>query len=75
MAMTARSDEPVEVAIDWLRCDGNGVCAELLPELVTRDDWGYPVVVAGQVPDELHALARRARASCPAMAFRLRSVR
>ncbi|GAA1848873.1 hypothetical protein GCM10009836_30830 [Pseudonocardia ailaonensis] len=29
--------------IDWTRCTGRGVCAELLPELLDRDDWGYPL--------------------------------
>ena len=65
-------DGPVEVDVDWVRCDGNGVCADLVPELVSRDDWGYPVVAPGPVPDELRRLAARARAACPAMAFRLR---
>ena len=36
--MTAR------LHIDWTRCDGRGLCAELLPELLERDEWGYPVV-------------------------------
>ena len=71
MALT-RGDRPVEPVVDWLRCDGNGVCAELLPELVTRDDWGFPVVRPGPVPEDLRRLAARARAACPAMAFRLR---
>jgi ferredoxin len=75
MALRVGTDGAVEVAIDWLRCDGNGVCAELLPELVTRDDWGYPVVPAGPVPDELRRLAVHARAACPAMAFRLQKLR
>jgi ferredoxin len=29
--------------IDWTACDGRGLCAELLPELLLSDDWGYPV--------------------------------
>lgn len=29
--------------IDWTRCDGRGLCTELLPELLERDDWGYPL--------------------------------
>jgi ferredoxin len=77
VALTGRSagrDQQVEVAVDWLRCDGNGLCADLLPELVRRDDWGYPMVAPGPVPAELRRLAVRARAACPAMAFRLRPV-
>jgi len=29
--------------IDWTRCDGRGLCTELLPGVLDRDDWGYPV--------------------------------
>jgi ferredoxin len=29
--------------IDWTKCDGRGLCTELLPALLARDDWGYPV--------------------------------
>lgn len=30
--------------VDWTRCDGHGTCADLLPDIVTRDDWGFPIV-------------------------------
>ncbi len=66
-------NEPVALVVDWLRCDGNGVCAELVPELVSRDDWGYPVVAPGAVPPQLRRLAARAKAACPAMALRLQT--
>lgn len=29
--------------IDWTKCDGRGLCTELLPALLARDEWGYPV--------------------------------
>lgn len=28
--------------IDWTKCDGRGLCTELLPTVLGRDDWGYP---------------------------------
>jgi ferredoxin len=63
--------EPAKrLVVDWVRCDGQGVCSELLPELVQQDDWGYPVV-RGLVPRRLEKLAERARASCPSLALRL----
>jgi ferredoxin len=61
---------PVNLVVDWVRCDGQGVCVELLPEVLGTDDWGFPVVQR-QVPPELAKLAERARASCPSMALRL----
>jgi ferredoxin len=33
-----------QLHIDWTKCDGRGLCAELLPGLLGRDKWGYPVV-------------------------------
>lgn len=35
--------------IDWTMCDGRGLCTELLPEALTRDDWGYPLAAPGRV--------------------------
>ena len=34
--------------VDWTACDGRGLCAELLPELLVEDDWGYPVARTGE---------------------------
>ena len=47
-------------------CAGHGACAELLPELISLDEWGYPVLAPGPVPA---GLARRAVAACPALAL------
>jgi ferredoxin len=60
-----------ELVVDRIACDGFGMCAELLPELIELDDWGYPIVRAGGVPDELLDHARRAVAVCPVLALRL----
>jgi ferredoxin len=57
--------------VDRIRCDGHGMCAELLPELISLDDWGYPIVKRGSVPDHLAELARRAVDVCPVLALRL----
>ncbi|MGZ6833987.1 MAG: ferredoxin [Mycobacteriaceae bacterium] len=35
--------------VDWTRCDGRGLCTELLPRLNTRDEWGYPVYRYGSL--------------------------
>ena len=66
--MGARGSQ--RLVVDWPRCDAHGLCAEVLPELVALDEWGYPVV-AGPVPDELRRAAARARDACPAVALRL----
>jgi len=61
--------------VDWTACNGRGLCAELLPELLDRDPWGYPLPRDGArtpaVPPELAGHARRAVAACPTLALRL----
>jgi ferredoxin len=68
----ADPSESLAIAIDRIRCDGYGMCAELLPELIELDDWGYPMVLGAAVPGELLDHARRAVAACPVLALRLR---
>ena len=65
--MSARA----QLTIDRIRCDGHGLCAELLPELVRIDDWGYPIIAPGPVPDHLMAHARDAVTACPVLALAL----
>jgi ferredoxin len=57
--------------LDRIRCDGHGLCAELLPEVIRLDDWGYPIIRAGEVPASLVEHARRAADACPVLALRL----
>ena len=57
--------------VNPIACDGHGQCAELLPELIRLDDWGYPIIEHPDVPPELSAHARRAVAACPTLALLL----
>jgi ferredoxin len=59
------------IAVNPITCDGHGLCAELLPELIDLDDWGYPMVRTADVPLELEQLARKARDLCPTLALLL----
>jgi ferredoxin len=65
------SARPVRLLLDPIACDGHGVCAELLPELVSLDDWGYPIIAPGDVPPELVRHAKWAIANCPRLALSL----
>ena len=69
----------VRLHVDSTACDGRGLCAELLPELIGRDDWGYPVSHTGEpepvILAGLRRHARRAVKQCPVMALRLRDER
>ena len=63
--------------IDWTRCDGHGLCAALLPDSITLDEWGYPVISpnSGRAgPDHAdEAAVRRAVSACPSLALRFAS--
>lgn len=59
------------LAVDWPACKAHGVCAELLPEIVQLDEWGYPVVAPGPVPPGVRRYAQRAVSACPTLALRL----
>jgi len=59
--------------IDPIGCDGHGLCAEVLPELIGLDDWGYPVVRRSDVPPHLERAARTAATMCPKLALSVRA--
>jgi ferredoxin len=60
------------LTVDRIKCDGRGLCAELLPELIRVDDWGYPILAADPIPKHLLPLAQRAVEDCPVLALALR---
>ncbi len=57
--------------INPLRCDAQGLCAELFSEWIVYDDWGYPIIRHDPIPSSLREHARRAVASCPRVALEL----
>jgi len=62
------------VTVDWIACQGRGLCAELLPERITMDPWGYPVLDGEPLPASLLGYARAAAKACPVRALRLAQV-
>ncbi len=59
----------MRLRVNPIACTGHGLCAELLPERIELDEWGYPLVSASPVPARLERLARRAVADCPKLAL------
>jgi ferredoxin len=55
--------------VNPILCDAYGSCAELLPELIRVDEWGYPIVDDEPIPPGLTRQARRAVALCPRLAL------
>jgi ferredoxin len=58
--------------VDPIACTGHGLCAELFPEWIELDEWGYPIIDRGAIPEELLVHARRAAEACPKLALALR---
>ena len=65
----------MKVRLDPIACDGHGLCAQLLPERITLDDWGFPMIDETPVDGPVLAYARRAVEACPLLALRLEKVR
>ncbi|MGD9986623.1 ferredoxin [Pseudonocardia sp.] len=74
--MTTHRRAELRLRLDPLSCDGHGLCADLLPEHVTLDEWGYPILDdtlrSSPITPELLGAARAAVAACPSLALRLR---
>jgi ferredoxin len=60
-----------KLIVNPIECEGHGACAELLPEMITLDEWGYPVIDSRPVPPALERDARAAVSTCPTLALRL----
>jgi ferredoxin len=63
----------VKIILDPVACDGFGYCVEILPEVLRFDEWGFPVVAEGEVPDKVLRAARQAVEFCPRRALALRA--
>jgi ferredoxin len=59
------------IRVDRTACQAYGLCADLLPERIELDEWGYPILDARPLPAGLVRHARRAAQDCPVRAFRL----
>jgi ferredoxin len=60
----------LRLRLDPTACTGHGLCADLLPERIELDEWGFPIIL-GDVPPGLAAHARRSVRACPTLALRL----
>jgi ferredoxin len=57
------------VRLNPIACEAHGMCAELLPERITLDEWGYPLIDDEPLPHALLSHAKRAAAACPTFAL------
>ncbi len=66
----SRGSAKNKLLVDWPNCRAHGLCHEVLPELIDRDEWGYPVVL-DDIPSARLAAARDAVRTCPTLALRI----
>ena len=59
----------ITLRVNPIACVGHGMCAELLPEIIRLDRWGYPILSSPAVPGLLAEHARRAVQACPTLAL------
>ena len=60
----------IRILIDPVACDAYGYCAELLPEAITLDEWGYPIVDGKPLPPQLADAGAPGRPRLPAPGHR-----
>ena len=63
----------MRIDVDPIKCEAHGLCAELFPERITLDEWGYPLIDHTPIPVALEALAQRTVNACPTLALRLQA--
>ncbi len=61
----------MRLVVNPIACDAFGYCAELAPELIHLDEWGYPVINR-EVTRGLIPLAQEVISACPRRALSLR---
>jgi ferredoxin len=65
------------LVVDPVACDGFGHCAELAPDLVHLDEWGYPLLTPDPFPSTDREAVRSAQLAirgCPRNALRLERI-
>jgi len=63
------SRDAISLRVDWLRCDGYGVCGDLLPELIELDEWRFPILPDGPIDAKHRHDVQRAVDCCPVRAL------
>ena len=58
-----------KLRVNPIECEAHGLCAELFPEWVRLDEWGYPIISGEPIPPQLLVHARRAANACPKLAL------
>lgn len=60
--------------VDWIKCDGYGLCGDLLPDLIELDEWRYPILRPISVDRAIIHAVQRAVDCCPMKALVLEPI-
>jgi ferredoxin len=66
-----KSDTETRLRVDWPQCKAHGLCAELAPEVIHLDEWGYPFIDPTPLTGDVLSAVRKAVLACPTLALRL----
>ena len=69
-----RPEPALRLRVDWIRCDGYGLCGDLAPDVIDLDDWRYPILPTGPVVRTRLNDVQRAIDCCPMKALVLEPV-
>jgi ferredoxin len=58
-----------KLRLNPIACEAHGMCAELFPERISLDEWGYPLIDGEPISPALLSHARRAAQACPTFAL------
>ena len=65
----------VRLRVDWILCDGYGLCGDFVPSLIDLDEWRYPIIRPGPIDRSSLDAAQRAVDCCPTKALILETIR
>ena len=68
----AKRGRAMRIVVDYDRCESNGVCMAILPEVFEVRDDDFMYVLDETPPEKFHAKVRQAVNSCPTQALSIR---
>jgi ferredoxin len=49
----------MRIRVNPITCEAHGLCAEMLPEWIQLDEWGYPILDLEVLPEQIPSCNRQ----------------